>query len=156
MNEKGIPIMNGLHIVILPGGSTAQLQPLDKAIFKVFKQKLRERMTSVIEESDGRMVKKEKFTKIDTITIAQEILQELLTTERIKNAFECTGIEPFSPLTIIEKINKRKQPELLNDELKEILAPTIIINKPEKNKGSKRIKRAQCKHCDIFHPPQNQ
>ena len=31
---------SGLHIVVLPGGSTSFLQPLDKAIFKVFKQRV--------------------------------------------------------------------------------------------------------------------
>jgi 4-hydroxybenzoate polyprenyltransferase len=134
-------IMSGLHILILPGGATHLLQPLDKAIFKIFKNNYRKEMQ---DENGEKAALRDKPTKIDVICTATKVLNEMMTEERIRNAFICTGIEPFSPQIIIDKLKapKRKQPELSNNELIGLLAPTIVIQKVESKKGGKRFQIA--------------
>ena len=56
----------GFHLLILLGGLTHLLQPLDKSLFKAFKQNYKEK----IHEFLPNEVKKDKWTKLDIIQTA--------------------------------------------------------------------------------------
>ena len=138
-----LAMTSGLHIVTLPGKMTHLLQPLDKSIFKVFKQKYSEAVYDIIETNGSMRLRTEKLTKMSAIQMATYAWREITTIERVKSSFEHVGIEPFAPNTTIDKIvnkDKRKSKELTNEELKEILKPTIII---ERNQTKKQVKRIQ-------------
>ena len=128
----------GLQIVVLSGSSTAFLQPLDKAIFKAFKQQLRIDMNAAQKKGDT-IVKKDKFTKVEVIKMAKKTLELVLTLEKIKYAFECTGIELWAPQTTLEKLQKKNSIQLSNDDLRTLLAPNMTIQKLHPKQPGKKI-----------------
>ena len=118
------------------------LQPLDKAIFKSFKLKYKE----TIHEFSPNEPKKEKWTKLDAIKVATVVAKQVMIKEKILKAFAVTGIEPLTPTETVKKIkekqegkSKKRGRELTNEELQEILALKVIIQKVETKKGRKRI-----------------
>ena len=98
--------------MILPGGLTHLLQPLDKSLFKVFKQKYKE----AIHEFKPTDIKKDKWTKLDVIKTATITSKQVFTTERIQNAFVDCGIEPFAPESTIEKLDQMRKKKRTNKE----------------------------------------
>ena len=60
--------------------------------------------------------------------------------DRIKDAFACCEIEPYAPGKVLKNLSeKENKKELTNEELQQILAPTVIIQKVETKKGKKRF-----------------
>ena len=92
-------------------------------------------------ENGTTLTKKDSFTKIETIGIAKKALEFVISSEKIKSAFQCTGIEPFDPQSAIKRIGMKKESsvELSNKDLQELLKPTIIIQKPESKGKGKRV-----------------
>ena len=73
-------------------------------------------------------------------------MKQVFIPEKIQNAFADCGIEPFAPEGTIEKIlsngnekKRKKGKELTNEELKKVLAPTVVFQKIEIKKGKKRV-----------------
>jgi hypothetical protein len=132
---------SGVHLVILPSKSTHLLQPLDKAIFEVFKQKFRELLHEfvVAEEDSNQLIICESWSKLEVIQTATIVMQQVLTTERVKSAFACVGIEPFAPETTIAKIKKEKKKDLCDSDIRDVLTNTIVVEKKQKPKGSNRF-----------------
>ena len=134
-----------LHLLILPGRLTHLLQPLDKSLFKAFKQNYKEKIHKFLPNE----VKKNKQTKLNVIKTATVIIKQVFIPEKIQNAFVDCGIELFAPEGTIKKIlsngnekkkKKKKGKELTNEELKKLLAPTVVFQKIETKKGEKRFR----------------
>ena len=87
---------------MLPGKSTADLQPLDKVVFAVFKKKYRD----AIHTSDPTSIK-DKWSVIDLMKLASDVLEQSVTPSLIQSAFLYTGIEPFNAEEIITKMFDR-------------------------------------------------
>jgi hypothetical protein len=129
---------SGLHIITLPGGSTHLLQPQDKSIFRVFKEKYRAKIHELI-PVEAALYKKE-YEKLEIIKAAAVVAKDVLEPNRIKESFSVTGLHPYNPQIVIGKIEKKEERKELSDQqLKDLLAPTIIFQKKEKAIGKKRF-----------------
>ena len=75
------------------------------------------------------------------MALAKRIADEVFTKSRILDAFAVCGIEPFAPERTMERIQNDQKPkkEVSDERLREILAPTVIIQKVEPKKRKKRI-----------------
>ena len=63
----------GFHLLILPGRPTHPLQPLDKSLFKAFKQNYKEKIHEFLPDE----VKKDKWTKLNIIKTATVIMKQV-------------------------------------------------------------------------------
>jgi hypothetical protein len=93
----------GVHILCLPGGSTHLLQPLDKAIFKVFKDTYRQLLNDYSLEQQT-LITEDKYTKWTVISKATEAMQKIMSEDRILDAFYVTGIVPYGELRMSKMI----------------------------------------------------
>ena len=107
---------------------THLLQPLDKCIFKVFKTQYKEKFHEFVPNE----AKKEKWNKLDVFQTATVIAKQVFTPEQIEKSFVDCGIEPFSPQSIIEKIQPKERKELSDEELRIILTPNVAFQQMEK------------------------
>ena len=87
---------------MLPGKSTADLQPLDKVVFAVFKKKYRD----AIHTADPISIK-DKWSVIDLMKLASDVLEQSVTPSLIQSAFLHTGIQPFNAEEMITKMFDR-------------------------------------------------
>jgi len=132
-------VASGLHVIILPGKSTADLQPLDKVVFAPFKSKYR----AMIATEEKKVAMKDNWTQGEIIKVACEAFTVATTEHLAKQAFAKTGIQPYNPEPVISKMCEGKKViDLVNDDLREVLAANITtVPKPPK-KPSKRLKIA--------------
>ena len=108
---------------MLPGKSTADLQPLDKVVFAVFKKKYRD----AIYTSDPTSIK-DKWSVIDLMKLASDVLEQSVTPSLIQSAFLHTGIELFNAEEIITKMFDRPsvRASVCDETLRTVLAPTFV------------------------------
>ena len=92
---------NGIIPFGLPPHTTHYLQPLDVVVFQPLKHYHAKAVDIVVREGCTNI------TKLEFLSFIQEVRRQAFKTETILSAFKKTGIQPFNPRVVLDRIAER-------------------------------------------------
>jgi hypothetical protein len=95
---------NRILLLVFPPHSTHTLQPLDVVMFKPLSTAYLAQVATQMENSQGLV----SLSKRDFLPCFKAAWERSFTEANIKQAFEATGLYPFNPSVILEKMNVRR------------------------------------------------
>jgi len=140
-------LQSGLYIVTLPAKATHLLQPLDVGIFSSFKKAYKMELARMTRSSTPDILHfVEKATRLNALFSAQDVLASEVTPNKIKKAFESTGLVPLNIDRMLSKLllQRERSKAVSRERLEDVMTTTVIHERPphgeETNQTTQNIK----------------
>jgi len=138
-------LQSGLYIVTLPAKATHLLQPLDVGIFSSFKKAYKMELARMTRSSTPDILHfVEKATRLNALFSAQDVLASEVTPNKIKKAFESTGLVPLNIDRMLSKLllQRERSKAVSRERLEDVMTTTVIHERPPttEKKPTKRRK----------------